>query len=94
MNNQILTFVSARCEVAGLKIVVDGSYPIWEFIAVQGCLLFEGLIGRLLPGIRTFISLPAGTADMSIGRFVVFTTIGSLPWVAILAYGGYSLGQN
>jgi len=52
------------------------------------------LIGRLLPGIRTFISLPAGIADMSIGRFVVFTTIGSLPWVAILAYGGYSLGQN
>lgn len=51
-------------------------------------------IGRLLPGVRTFISLPAGIARMNVGRFVLFTTLGSLPWVAVLAYAGYKLGQN
>lgn len=51
-------------------------------------------IGRLLPGIRTFISLPAGVAKMPLGRFTAFTAIGSLPWVALLAYAGYKLGQN
>lgn len=52
------------------------------------------LIGRLLPGIRTFISLPAGIAKMSVVRFVLFTAIGSLPWSALLAYAGFKLGQN
>lgn len=52
------------------------------------------LIGRLLPGVRTFISLPAGIAKMPVGRFILYTTIGSLPWVAILAYAGFKLGQN
>jgi membrane protein DedA with SNARE-associated domain len=52
------------------------------------------LIGRVLPGVRTFISLPAGFAKMPVIRFTVFTAIGSLPWVAALAYAGYKLGQN
>lgn len=51
-------------------------------------------IGRLLPGIRTFISLPAGIAQMNVVKFTLFSSIGSLPWVAALAYAGYQLGQN
>ena len=51
-------------------------------------------IGRLLPGIRTFISLPAGIAQMNVVKFTLFSSIGSLPWVATLAYAGYQLGQN
>lgn len=52
------------------------------------------LLGRLLPGIRTFISLPAGIANMNIGRFVLLSAVGSLPWVAVLGYAGFKLGQN
>ncbi len=52
------------------------------------------LISRILPAIRTFISLPAGIASMNIGRFILFTLIGSIPFVALLAYIGFALGQN
>lgn len=49
---------------------------------------------RLLPIVRTFISLPAGIADMDIKLFSIFTFIGSLLWTAVLAYLGLKLGQN
>lgn len=49
---------------------------------------------RLLPIVRTFISLPAGIADMKIGLFALFTFIGSFLWSGILAYMGLKLGQN
>ncbi len=46
------------------------------------------LISRFLPIIRTFISLPAGISHMDIKKFVIYTFIGSLPWVFALAYLG------
>lgn len=49
---------------------------------------------RLLPGIRTFISLPAGLAEMNIWKFSLYTFFGSLIWSAILTYIGYYLGKN
>jgi len=49
---------------------------------------------RLLPIVRTFISLPAGIADMNIVKFGVFTFIGSFIWSGLLAYLGLKLGQN
>ncbi len=49
---------------------------------------------RLLPVIRTYISLPAGITEMNLGRFVVFTFLGSLPWSVVLVYLGVKLGQN
>jgi len=49
---------------------------------------------RLLPVVRTFISLPAGIAKMPFWRFVVLSTIGSLPWCLFLTYLGYVLGAN
>lgn len=52
------------------------------------------LIGRLLPVIRTFISLPAGIARMPIGRFIVFTFIGAFPWCWFLAYVGIVMGEH
>ncbi|MGB9792757.1 MAG: DedA family protein [Thermacetogeniaceae bacterium] len=51
-------------------------------------------IARLLPVVRTFISLPAGVARMRFGRFVVYTFLGSLPWSAALTYAGVKLGEN
>ncbi len=51
-------------------------------------------IGRLLPVVRTFISLPAGIAEMDMKKFLVYTFIGSLIWSALLAYAGIWLGPN
>lgn len=52
------------------------------------------LIGRVVPVVRTFISLPAGFAEMPPVRFGVYTTIGCIPWTAALGYAGYALGKN
>lgn len=49
---------------------------------------------RLLPGVRTFISLPAGVAGMNFGRFLFYSFLGMLPWSILFTYGGYVLGEN
>ncbi|GAW30830.1 alkaline phosphatase [Carboxydocella sp. JDF658] len=51
-------------------------------------------VTRLLPGIRTFISLPAGIARMDFLRFTLYSLLGVLPWSYFLAYLGYLLGEN
>ncbi len=52
------------------------------------------LVGRMVPVIRTFISLPAGFAKMPAVRFGLYTTIGCIPWTAALGIAGYALGAN
>lgn len=49
---------------------------------------------RVIPGIRTVISLPCGFAKLPLGRFIVLTFIGSLIWSYFLAWIGFTLGQN
>lgn len=49
---------------------------------------------RLLPVVRTFISLPAGIARMPFGLFILYTAVGSLPWSLALVYAGKALGDN
>lgn len=49
---------------------------------------------RLLPVVRTYISLPAGIAKMPFVRFCIYTFLGSFPWCIILAYLGTVLGNN
>ena len=49
---------------------------------------------RVIPGIRTVISLPCGFAKLPLGRFIVLTFIGSLIWSYFLAWIGFVLGQN
>jgi membrane protein DedA with SNARE-associated domain len=51
-------------------------------------------LGRLLPVVRTFIAFPAGVARMAMGRFIVYTFVGSLIWCWALAYVGKQLGDN
>ncbi|KGF85687.1 DedA family protein [Prochlorococcus marinus] len=50
--------------------------------------------GRLVPGIRTLISVPAGIELMPLRKFLIWTTLGSLIWVALLTYAGYFFGEN
>ncbi len=49
---------------------------------------------RLLPVVRTFISLPAGIAKMPFGQFSFYTFLGSLPWAFVLTYSGIAAGEN
>ena len=51
-------------------------------------------VSRLLPVVRTFISLPAGVAEMPIGQFTAYTFAGCLPWTFALAGVGYALGSR
>ena len=51
-------------------------------------------LGRMVPLVRTFVSYPAGISRMPIGRFVAFSTLGSLPWNAALIYAGFVVGEN
>jgi len=52
------------------------------------------LFGRMVPLVRAFVSLPAGIARMPIGRFTVFSLIGTIPWVVALAFAGHALGGD
>jgi membrane protein DedA with SNARE-associated domain len=50
--------------------------------------------GRLLPGVRTLVSLPAGFARMPVLPFVVYSALGTIIWTAALAYAGVALQSN
>jgi len=52
------------------------------------------LIGRLVPGVRTLISVPAGISNMPLLPFLFYTTLGSAAWVGLLTYSGYVLGSQ
>jgi membrane protein DedA with SNARE-associated domain len=52
------------------------------------------LIGRVVPVVRSFISIPAGVAEMPLGRYTVLTTIGTIPWCFGLAAAGVALGTG
>ena len=49
---------------------------------------------RILPGVRTFISLPAGLSEMNIFKFSIYTFLGSLIWSGFLTYVGVYFGEN
>ena len=52
------------------------------------------LLCRLIPGVRSLISVPAGIAGMNLVQFLVYTSLGTAIWTAMLTYLGYVLGSN
>jgi membrane protein DedA with SNARE-associated domain len=52
------------------------------------------LFGRIVPGMRSLVSIPAGLSEMPLGRFVVLTAAGSGAWNTLLIWVGWLLGEN
>lgn len=52
------------------------------------------LLGRALPGMRAFVSIPAGARRMPLGQFLFYNALGSAAWTAFLTYLGVLLGRN
>ncbi|WP_034385969.1 DedA family protein [Deinococcus sp. YIM 77859] len=52
------------------------------------------LFGRMVPGIRSLLSLPAGMSEMPMPKFLLYSAIGSAMWSSLLAGAGYLLGEN
>ena len=66
--------------------IADRFFARWGDLAI--------FVSRLLPVVRTFISLPAGIARMNFWKFNLYTFIGSLPWCYALSYVGFKTGEN
>ena len=81
-----------------LKHTAKGGLGARKRIAAKDCFENYGAIavftGRLLPGVRTFISLHAGIAQFPLPEFVILTILGTLPWTIFLVYVGSELGHN
>jgi len=56
--------------------------------------MISALIGRNFPIVRTLISLPIGIMRLSFIKFIIYTTIGSIPWTLLFVFVGYKLGEN
>ena len=52
------------------------------------------LFGRMVPGVRSLLSLPAGVSEMGLPQFLLYSFIGSGLWAGLLAAAGYFLGEN
>ncbi len=69
-----------------------------KFLQVEGMFLRHGeiitFIARLIPGVRQYMSFPAGITKMGLIRFCLFTSAGAGIWVTILTLLGYIVGQN
>ncbi len=78
----------------GRYILLSHEHLDWadQFFARRGDITV--FIARLLPVVRTFIAFPAGIARMPMGKFVVYTFVGSLPWCLALAWLGMKLGEH
>jgi membrane protein DedA with SNARE-associated domain len=81
-------------EKHGRKLHIKPSHLAWAdrwFERYGDATVF---FSRMLPIIRTFISLPAGVAKMPFWRFTLFTTAGCIPWVFMLTFIGKEAGDN
>ena len=87
---KISNFLDKRGKYFGISSNDLAKSKIW-FDKYGTTLVFWG---RLVPGIRTLISVPAGMELMPLRKFLVWTILGSLIWVVLLTYFGYVFGEN
>lgn len=81
-------------EKHGAKLHIKPSHLAWAdrwFEKYGSATVF---FARMLPIVRTFISLPAGVARMPFWRFTILTTLGCIPWIAMLTFVGLKAGNR
>ena len=88
--NKIASFVERKGKFLGINVKDFNKSKLW-FDKYGVSLVFWG---RLIPGIRTLISVPAGIELMPLKKFLVWTSLGSLIWVVLLSLAGYVFGEN
>ena len=87
---KLSNFIDRKGKFVGISLKdLDKSRLWFDKYGVQ--LVFWG---RLIPGIRTLISVPAGIELMPINKFLIWTSLGSLIWVIFLTSAGYLFGEN
>ena len=95
MNIYIATLVGTIGNIAG---AVFSYYLALTIVKIEVFFKKYGtisvFIGRLLPGFRHFISLPAGLAKMDFKLFLFYTSLGATIWTSILSFSGYLIGDN
>jgi membrane protein DedA with SNARE-associated domain len=84
----------ALVERYGKYLLVNADHLAWaeRFFARRGEITV--LVARLLPVVRTFIAFPAGMARMPMGKFIVYTFVGSFPWCLGLGWVGVKVGEH
>ena len=87
---KIANFVESKGKFLGITSKDFNKSKLW-FDKYGVSLVFWG---RLIPGIRTLISVPAGIELMPLRKFLLWTTLGSLIWVVLLSFLGYIFGEN
>ena len=87
---KLADFVESKGKILGITSKDLNKSKLW-FDKYGVSLVFWG---RLIPGIRTLISVPAGIELMPIKKFLLWTTLGSLIWVVLLSLLGYLFGEN
>tara|TARA_B100000212_G_scaffold19808_1_gene13273 strand:- start:210 stop:860 length:651 start_codon:yes stop_codon:yes gene_type:complete len=87
---KLADFVESKGKILGITSKDLNKSKLW-FDKYGVSLVFWG---RLIPGIRTLISVPAGIEMMPLKKFLVWTTLGSLIWVVLLSLSGYVFGEN
>ena len=103
LGNWIWYWVAVKFGEARMQIFID-RYSRWLTLdweeVERGHRLFRKhgsiivLIARMLPTLRSLISIPAGLFGMTLRRFLIFSTIGTAGWTAALACAGYFLGSQ
>jgi membrane protein DedA with SNARE-associated domain len=81
-------------EKHGRKLHIKPSHLAWADNWFEKYGSWTVFLTRMLPIIRTFISLPAGVARMPFWRFTVLTTLGCIPWIFMLAFIGKQAGDR
>ena len=87
---KLAIFVESKGKFLGINVKDFNKSKLW-FDKYGVSLVFWG---RLIPGIRTLISVPAGIELMPLKKFLVWTSLGSLIWVVLLSLAGYVFGEN